>query len=53
MRPGHKTVNEWLKMVVDNQFKLSEIADGTAYEMLMKQPNNHLETEKLEEQIKI
>jgi len=53
MRPGHKTINEWLKMVVDNQFKLSEIADGTAYELLMKQPNNHLETEKLEEQIKI
>jgi hypothetical protein len=53
MRPGHKTVNEWLKMVVDNQFKLSEIADGTAYEMLMAQPNNHLSPDKIQDQIKI
>ena len=52
MRPGHKTVNEWLKMVVDNQFKLSEIADGTAYEMLMQQPNNKLEPKQLQDQIK-
>jgi hypothetical protein len=52
MRPGHKTVNEWLKMVVDNQFKLSEIADGTAYEMLMQQPNNKLEPKQIQDQIK-
>ena len=52
MRPGHKTINEWLKMVVDNQFKLSEIADGTAYDLLMKQPNNHLKPEQIQEQIK-
>ena len=52
LRPGHKTVNEWLKMVVDNQFKLSEIADGTAYEMLMQQPNNKLEPKQLQDQIK-
>ena len=52
LRPGHKTVNEWLKMVVDNQFKLKEIADGTAYEMLMAQPNNSLDPSKLQEQMK-
>ena len=52
LRPGHKTVNEWLKMVVDNQFKLSEIADGTAYEMLMQQPNNKLEPKQIQDQIK-
>ena len=39
-------------MVVDNQFKLSEIADGTAYEMLMQQPNNKLEPKQLQDQIK-
>jgi hypothetical protein len=52
LRPGHKTVNEWLKMVVQNQFKLKEIADGTAYEMLMAQPNNSLDPSKLQEQMK-
>ena len=52
LRPGHKTVNEWLKMVVQNQFKLKEIADGTAYEMLMAQPNNSLDASKLQEQMK-
>jgi len=41
-----------LKMVVDNQFKLKEIADGTAYEMLMAQPNNSLDPSKLQEQMK-
>ena len=39
-------------MVVDNQFKLSEIEDGTAYEMLMA-PNNHLSPDKIQDQIKI
>ena len=52
LRPGHKTVNEWLKMVVDNQFKLKEIADGTAYEMLMAQPNNLLKPNQIQEQVK-
>ena len=52
MRPGHKTVNEWLKMVVDNQFKLSEIEDGTAYKLLMNQPNNLLKPEQIQEQLK-
>tara|TARA_A200000159_G_scaffold73327_1_gene68031 strand:+ start:408 stop:1271 length:864 start_codon:yes stop_codon:yes gene_type:complete len=51
LRPGHKTVNEWLKMVVDNQFKLKEIADGTAYEMLMAQPNNLLKPKQIQEQV--
>jgi len=37
MRPGRKTMNEWLKMVADNQFTLSEIEDGTAYNFLSKQ----------------
>ena len=40
-------------MVVDNQFKLSEIEDGTAYELLMAQPNNLLKPEQIQEQVKI
>ena len=28
MRPGRKTVEEWLKFVVENQFTLQEIEDG-------------------------
>lgn len=39
-------------MVVDNQFKLKEIADGTAYEMLMAQPNNLLKPNQIQEQVK-
>jgi len=37
MRPGRKTMNEWLKMVADNQFTLSEIENGTAYKFITKQ----------------
>ena len=35
-RPGHKTVNEWLKMVVENQFTLLEIESGQAYKIFKK-----------------
>ena len=37
MKPGHKTMNEWIKMVADNQFTLQEIESGIAYEILKKQ----------------
>ena len=37
MRPGRKTMNEWLKMISDNQFTLEEIGNGLAYEVLKKQ----------------
>ena len=37
MKPGHKTINEWIKMVADNQFTLQEIESGIAYEILKKQ----------------
>ena len=37
MKPGHKTMNEWFKMVADNQFTLEEISNGTAYELLKGQ----------------
>jgi hypothetical protein len=36
-KPGRKTVNEWLKMVADNQFTLEEIGNGTAYRTLREQ----------------
>ena len=38
MRPGRKTMNEWLKMLVDNQFTIKEIEHGLAYEILRGQP---------------
>ena len=37
MRPGHRTINEWLKMITENQFTLTEMADGTAYKILQEQ----------------
>ena len=37
MRPGRKTMNEWLKMVSDNQFTIKEIELGLAYEVLKGQ----------------
>ena len=37
MRPGRKTITEWLKMVAENQFTISEITDGTAYRTLREQ----------------
>ena len=37
MKPGRKTMNEWLKMVVENQFTIPEIESGLAYETLQHQ----------------
>ena len=37
MRPGRKTITEWLKMIAQNQFTIPEIADGTAYRTLQEQ----------------
>ena len=37
LKPGHKTINEWLKFVAENQFTISEIANGTAYKTLQEQ----------------
>ena len=37
MRPGHKTMNEWIKMVADNQFTIQEIEDGIAFKVLQEQ----------------
>lgn len=36
-RPGKKTINEWLKMVAENQFTLPEIENGIAYKTLKEQ----------------
>ena len=37
LKPGRKTMEEWLKFVAENQFTLKEIEDGTAYETLKVQ----------------
>ena len=37
LRPGRKTMEEWLKFVSENQFTLKEIASGKAYEILKYQ----------------
>src|SRR6056300_490900 len=37
LRPGAKTVNEWIKFVVENQFTIPEIENGVAYNTLLKQ----------------
>jgi len=37
MKAGRKTVNEWLKMVVENQFTIPEIENGTAFKVLQNQ----------------
>jgi hypothetical protein len=37
MRPGRKTMEEWLKMIAENQFRLEEIENGTAYKTLIGQ----------------
>jgi len=37
MRPGHKTINDWIKMVADNQFTIQEIEDGIAFKVLQEQ----------------
>ena len=37
LRPGRKTMEEWLKFVSENQFTLKEMANGKAYEILKYQ----------------
>ena len=37
LRPGRKTMEEWLKFVSENQFTLKEMASGEAYETLKYQ----------------
>jgi hypothetical protein len=37
LRPGRKTIDEWLKYIVDNQFTIKEIETGLAYEYLTRQ----------------
>ena len=37
LKPGRKTMEEWLKFVAENQFTLNEMANGTAYETLKYQ----------------
>jgi len=37
LKPGRKTVEEWLKFVVENQFTIEEIGNGTAYKTLKEQ----------------
>ena len=36
-RPGRKTVTEWMKFIVENQFTLPEIESGKAFEVMRKQ----------------
>ena len=40
LRPGRKTMEEWLKFVSENQFTLKEMASGKAYEVLKYQNEN-------------
>ncbi len=37
LKPGGKTMEEWLKFVAENQFTLKEMASGEAYEILRYQ----------------
>ena len=37
LRPGRKTVTEWLRFVANNQFTLEEIRNGTAFDILQQQ----------------
>lgn len=39
-KPGRKTMNEWIKFVVENQFTIEEIEKGTAYNILKEQYGN-------------
>jgi hypothetical protein len=40
LRPGRKTMEEWLKFVAENQFTIKEMASGEAYEILKYQNEN-------------
>ena len=37
MRSGRKTMNEWLKMIVENQFTIPEIENGIAFKTIQGQ----------------
>ena len=37
LKPGRKTMEDWLKFVAENQFTLKEMASGEAYEILKYQ----------------
>ena len=37
LKPGRETIREWLQFVVENQFTMAEINNGTAYKTLMEQ----------------
>ena len=36
-KTGRETIREWLQFVVENQFTMAEINNGTAYKTLMEQ----------------
>ena len=40
LKPGRKTIQEWLHMIANHQFTLKEIEDGTAYNCLKVQYEN-------------
>jgi len=37
LKPGRETIREWLQFVVENQFTMAEINNGTAHKTLMEQ----------------
>jgi hypothetical protein len=40
LKPGTKTIKEWLNYITEHQFTLPEIENGTAYETLKVQYEN-------------
>ena len=39
LKPTKDNVNEWMKLLANNQFSIEEMKNGTAYKVLSKQPN--------------
>lgn len=39
LKPTIVNVNEWMKLLANNQFTIEEMKNGTAYKVLSKQPN--------------
>jgi len=39
LKPTKANVNEWMKLLANNQFTIEEMKNGTAYKVLSKQPN--------------
>ena len=37
LKPGRKTMEEWMKMIAQHQFTLEEMGNGTAYKVLKEQ----------------